>query len=200
MPAQEPREAAPVTEGAGGFHHVHDDLIHEGHVIRLVTSHHTAPDGSAFTREVVRHPGAVSVVPLHEDGTVTLVRQYRAALDAELLELPAGKRDVDGEDPARTAERELVEEVGLRAARLDLLVEFVNSVGFSDERSLVYLGVGLEEVASDRQGLEELHMTVERVHLDDVPAMIAAGELIDAKTVLGLTLTRERVREHGLPG
>jgi 8-oxo-dGTP pyrophosphatase MutT (NUDIX family) len=189
-----------VTAGSSGFRHVGDDLIHEGHVIRLVTSHHTAPDGSPFTREVVRHPGAVSVVPLHEDGTVTLVRQYRAALDAELLELPAGKRDVDGEDPARTAERELEEEVGLRAARLDPLVEFVNSVGFCDERSFVYLGVGLEPVADDRQGLEEQHMTIERVHLDDVPAMIAAGELIDAKTVLGLTLTRERVREHGLPG
>ena len=189
-----------MSAGAAGFHHVGDDTIHEGHVIRLVTSHHTAPDGSSFTREVVRHPGAVSVVPLHDDGTVTLVRQYRAALDAEVLELPAGKRDVDGEDPASTAERELEEEVGLRASRLDLLVEFVNSVGFSDERSLVYLGVGLEQVDDDRQGLEEEHMTVERVHLDDVPAMIAAGELVDAKTVLGLTLTRERVREHGLPG
>ena len=189
-----------MTDAAPGFRHVRDESIHEGHVIRLVTSHHTAPDGSAFTREVVRHPGAVSVVPLHDDGTVTLVRQYRAAVDAEMLELPAGKRDVTGEDPARTAERELEEEVGLRAARLELLVEFVNSVGFSDERSLVYLGVGLDEVAQDRQGIEEQHMTIERVHLDDVPAMIATGELVDAKTVLGLTMARQWVGEHGLPG
>jgi 8-oxo-dGTP pyrophosphatase MutT (NUDIX family) len=183
-----------------GFGHVGDDVLHEGHVISLVRSHHTAPDGSTFEREVVRHPGAVSVVPLHADATVTLVRQYRAALDVDLLEIPAGKRDVPHEEPALTAARELEEEVGLHAERLELLAEFVNSAGFSDEWSYVFVGVGLSPIDQDRQGLEEQHMTVERVALDDVPALIAARELIDAKTIIGLTLAREWVRQHGVPG
>ena len=195
--------AAPSGGGDGtgvGFAHVGDEPVHDGHVISLVIGHYTAPDGSTFTREVVRHPGAVSVVPLHDDGTVTLVRQYRAALDRELLEIPAGKRDVADEPPEVTARRELVEEVGLDARHLEPLAEFVNSAGFSDEYSYVFLGTGLTEVDHDRQGLEEQHMRIERVALSDVPHLIAAHELVDAKTVIGLTLAREHVqRRPGRP-
>lgn len=177
-----------------GFAHVGDQLLHRGAVISLVDASYTAPDGSSFTREVVRHPGAVSVVPLHDDGTVTLVRQYRAALDRELLEIPAGKRDVAGEPPERTAVRELAEEVGLRAGRLEPLAEFVNSAGFSDEYSYVFLATDLVVVEDDRQGLEEQHMVIERVALDAVPGMIARHEVVDAKTMIGLTLTLARAR------
>jgi ADP-ribose pyrophosphatase len=183
-----------------GFRHDGDEAIHDSARWRLVESRHTDPDGEAFTREVVRHPGAVAVVPLHDDGTVTLVRQYRAALHVDLLEIPAGLRDVEGEPLERTAARELAEEVGLRAEQLVHLADFVNSAGFTDERTTIYLGLGLAEVDQDRQGLEEQHMAVERLHLDDVPALVAAGDLVDAKTVIGLLLTRERVREHGLGG
>ncbi|MEZ5144991.1 MAG: NUDIX hydrolase [Acidimicrobiales bacterium] len=84
----------------------------------------TGPDGTSFQRDVVHHPEAVSAVPLLDDGTVVLVRQYRAPLERELLEIPAGIRDVDGEDPETTAGRELVEEVGLRAGRLERLAVF----------------------------------------------------------------------------
>jgi ADP-ribose pyrophosphatase len=183
--------------GSGRFRHLDDEVVFEGHAISLVVGTYEAPDGSRFRREVVRHPGAVSVVPVHPDGTVTLVRQYRAALDDELLEIPAGKCDVAGEAAEVTAQRELAEEVGLRAGRLDLLAEFVNSAGFSDEHSWVFLGRDLEEVPSDVQGVEEQHMTVERVALAEVPAMIADRRLLDAKTIIGLTLARERVEGGG---
>ena len=92
-----------------GFRHLRDDLVHEGWVISLFTSSFESPDGEEFQRDVVRHPGAVSVVPLRADGTVVLVRQYRAAVDAMVIEIPAGKRDVAGEAPELTAERELAE-------------------------------------------------------------------------------------------
>jgi ADP-ribose pyrophosphatase len=180
-----------VTAGGthpGRFRHLEEHLVHEGHVISLAVGTFEAPDGSSFTRDIVHHPGAVSVVPLHADGTVTLVRQYRAALDVELLEIPAGKRDVPGEAPELTAGRELAEEVGLRAGRLHLLAEFVNSPGFSDEHSWVFLATDLVEVASDLQGVEEEHMTIERFPLAAVPAMIADRRLLDAKTIIGLTL------------
>ena len=106
---------------------------------------------------------------------VILVRQYRAAIDRELLEIPAGKRDVAGEPPEDTARRELVEEVGMRAGRLELLAEFYNSPGFCDEHSFVYLALDLEPCPSDLQGIEEQHMTIERVALDDVPGLIRPG-------------------------
>lgn len=192
---------AEEGDGATGprrpaFVHLGDEVRHRGPVITLVTGRFRAPDGSTFTREVVRHPGAVSVVPVHEDGTVSLVRQYRAALDRELLEIPAGKRDVADEPPEVTARRELAEEVGLEAGSLEPLAEFVNSAGFSDEYSHVFLATGLVPVDDDRQGLEEQHMTVERIDLAEVPELIARHELIDAKTVIGLTLARERLAER----
>jgi len=182
---------------AGGFRYLGEELVHQGHVIAMAVGTFEAPDGSRFTRDVVHHPGAVSVVPLHADGTVTLVRQYRAALDTELLEIPAGKRDVQNEAPALTAGRELAEEVGLEAGRLELLAEFLNSPGFSDEHSWTFLATDLVEVASDLQGVEEENMTIERFPLADVPAMIADRRLLDAKTIIGLTLALRRVAGDG---
>ena len=166
--------------------------IWEGTVVSVAEGTFVAPDGSEFQRDIVHHPGAVSVVPVDGD-EVVLVRQYRAAVDLEVLEIPAGKRDVAGEDPEVTANRELAEEVGLHAGRLEKLCEFYNSLGFSDELSHVFLGTDLTEVPKDLQGEEEQHMTVERIRLDDVPALIADRRLVDAKTVIGLLLARERL-------
>ena len=154
-----------------------------------------APDGEEFERDVVHHPGAVSVVPVVDDGTAAiLVRQYRAAIDRDLLEIPAGKRDVAGEPPELTARRELEEEIGMRAGRLEQLAEFYNSPGFCDEHSFVFMARDLEEVANSLQGVEEQHMTVERIALDDVPSLIAAGEIVDAKSIIGLMLAREALK------
>ena len=167
--------------------------IYKGHVISLASAAFVGPGGEEFERDVVHHPGAVSIVPVHDDGTVTLVRQYRAPLDAELLEVPAGKRDVHGEDVAVTAARELAEEVGLVAGSLELLVEFYNSPGFSDEHSFAFLARDLTECAMQRDGVEEDAMVIERVRLDDVPSLIESGAIMDAKTIIGLMLARERL-------
>lgn len=145
-----------------------------------------------FERDVVHHPGAVGVVPVVDEGTaVLLVRQYRAPIDRSLLEIPAGLRDVDGEPPIETARRELVEEVGMRAGRIERVCEFVNSPGFCDEVVHVFAAFDLEPCERDLQGIEEQHMTVERVALEDVPSLIASGAISDAKTVIGLSLVRD---------
>jgi ADP-ribose pyrophosphatase len=156
------------------------------------------PDGETYQRYVVRHPGAVVVVPVEDDGEhVLLVRQYRAAVDGELLELPAGKRDVDGEAPQATAHRELEEEIGCRARALVPLAEFYNTPGFCDEYTYLYAAVGLETLeARNAQTAEEHEMQVERVALADVPAMIERREIVDAKTIIGLTLTRAHLDRH----
>jgi ADP-ribose diphosphatase len=144
------------------------------------------PGGARHEREVVHHPGAVGIVPVHGDGTVTLVRQYRAALDREMWEIPAGLRDVAGEPTDETARRELAEEVGLRAGRLEHLVTFHNSPGFSDEAVVIYVATDLTPVPDDRQGAEEEAMLVERVLLAEARAMVADGRITDAKTVIAV--------------
>jgi ADP-ribose pyrophosphatase len=166
--------------------------VYDGHVIRVTVGEFTTPDGDRVERDLVRHPGAVSVVPVVGDEAI-LVRQYRAALDADLLEIPAGKRDIPDEPPEVCATRELIEEIGMRPGKLELLARFYNSAGFSDEYSYVFLGTDLEEDQAAAHGVEEEYMTVERVRLDDVPALIESGELCDAKSIIGLTLARERL-------
>lgn len=177
-----------------GFSKVGEREIHRGPLLTMFEGTFTDPHGGRFTRELVHHPGAVSVVPLLDDGaTVLLVRQYRAAVERDLLEIPAGKRDVAGEAPELTAHRELAEEVGMRAGQLEPLAEFYNSPGFCDEHSFVFLASDLSAVPASAQGIEEEHMTVEKVALADVPRLIAEGEIVDAKTIIGLLMARDRV-------
>ncbi len=182
-----------MSDGAG-FAKLSEEELLRGHLFTVVKARFRSPGGDDFERHVVHHPGAVAVVPLHEDGTITLVRQYRAALDHDLLELPAGTRDVAGEPEARTAERELVEEAGLAAGSIENLVTLHNAPGMSDETVTVFLAQGLSEVADDRQGVEEESMTVERIALTEALAMVDDGRITDAKTIIGLTLTERRLR------
>lgn len=156
------------------------------------------PEGRPFDRFVVRHPGAVAVVPMHDDGSITLVRQYRAAVDALVLEIPAGTCDREQESLEATAHRELAEECGLEAASLELLLGTWNTPGISDQETWLYLATGLTAVESRPDGIEEGFMTTESVHVDDVDQLVADGTVKDETTVLGLFMARERFhrRQH----
>ncbi|MGI8752122.1 MAG: NUDIX domain-containing protein [Acidimicrobiales bacterium] len=171
-----------------GFRKLTETEIWRSPLLRVAKGRFAAPGGEEFERDIVHHPGAVVVVPMIDDRRVVVVRQYRAAIDAELLELPAGKRDIDGEAPEVTAARELEEEVGRTAGRIDLLVRFYNSAGFSDELSHLFLARDLTKVGNNLQGIEERHMTEEEISLDDLDELVASGALLDAKTIIGLTL------------
>lgn len=148
------------------------------------------PDGHPFERFIVHHPGAVTVVPVHADRRVTLVRQYRASVDRMVLEAPAGTRDVNGEPPETTARRELAEEAGLLAGSLELLTGTFNTPGISDQHTTIYLATDLSPCPPAPAGVEESFMTTETIMLDDVHALMADGTLVDATTVLGLLLAR----------
>lgn len=180
-----------------GFRHLADEVVHQGYVWRVVVGRFAAPDGGEFTRDVVRSPGAVGVVPVRLDADgramVTLVRQYRAPLDDHVLEIPAGMRDVEGEPAEETARRELLEEVGLVAGRLVPLTRFSPSVGMTDAELFVFLALDLEQRERDVHGPEEAHMDVVEVSLDDAVAMVVAGEIHDAKTIIGLLLAERRL-------
>ena len=177
-----------------GFRWLGETVVHEGFRIQVAVTRYQAPDGTEMHRDVVHHPGAVAVVPVHDDGTVTLVSQFRTALGADLLELPAGVRDVPGEPEAHTAARELAEEVGLAAGNLEHLVTFHNSPGFCDEAVWVFLGTDLRDVPDAREGPEEEAMVVVRVPLAEAVAMVHDGRITDAKTIIGITLAAQHSR------
>lgn len=149
------------------------------------------PDGAETEREVVEHVDAVAVVPVFDDGTVVLLRQYRHPVGRYLLEIPAGILDVDGEDEVEAAQRELAEEVGLRAGQITHLTTIQNSAGWSTEQTHVYLGRDLaatEPPADFVLEHEEADMEVVRLPLDEAVAAVEDGRITDAKTVVGLLL------------
>lgn len=153
------------------------------------------PDGSVAEREIVQHPNAVGAVPLHDDGTVTLLKQYRHAFGREFLEIPAGKLDVEGEDRAAAMRRELAEEVRLAADDLTELLTFTNSAGWNDEVTTLYVATGLHEVPRPdgfELAAEEAHMEVLRIGLDDALELLWDGGIVDAKTVVGLLAVAQR--------
>jgi len=185
-----------------GFRHLSDEVLLEGWRISFVRAELEAPDGARFSRDVVRHPGAVAVVPVTDRDTVLLVRQYRGPVDKELLEIPAGTRDVKGEAPETTVGRELEEEVGVRAGTLRQVGVMLNSPGFCDQETLLYLAQNLEPVEHARHGEEERYIEVVEVALSEIDALIASRQLVDAQTLLGLLLARGalQVERSAAPG
>jgi 8-oxo-dGDP phosphatase len=177
---------------APAFRKVEEREIHQGFLVRLTDSTFEGPGGETFHRDVVHTPNAVGIVAVDRgaDGgwEVVLVRQYRAAVDAEMVEIPAGMCDVEGEAPEQTALRELREEAGYSARVVRPLTSFHPAPGFTTHRTWVVLGVGLDEVGREADGIEEQHMTVERMPLDTAVAMVRAGAITDGKTVVGLLL------------
>lgn len=189
-----------VGTGARGdlprFRPTGEEVVHEGWAITLTRAGFVDPEGVAFERDVVRHPGAVAVVAVTEDDSVVLVRQYRPALDQWILEVPAGTRDVAGEPELRTAQRELAEEVGYAAAEMVLLTRCAMTPGFCDQISSVFLATGLTPVGLDRQGIEERYMRVEHIPLSAFDAMVDDGSVVDATTILGVGLARRRLADR----
>lgn len=135
------------------------------------------------TYQIVRHPGGVGVLPLHADGTVTLIRQLRPAADGFLLEIPAGRLH-PGEDPAECGQREMTEETGLRAERVASLGFFRASPGVFDEVIHLYLATGLEQGEAEPEQYEEIEMV--RLPLSEALRMAADGEINDGKTIAAL--------------
>lgn len=180
-----------------GFRHVDDRLVHQGHIWHVAVARFESPDGEAFERDVVRSPGAVAAVPLLFDAegnpSVVLVRQYRAAFDELVLEIPAGMRDVPDEPTIVTAARELVEEVGLVAGRLVPIHAFYPSAGMTNSVLHLFLATELTAVERETHGPEEAHSEVVHLPLGEAMAMVESGEIRDAKTIIGLLLVERQL-------
>lgn len=164
--------------------------VYEGVIADVRVDEFRHEDGSTSEREVVVHPGAVAMIA-HDKRVLYMVRQPREAVGEEhLLELPAGKFDVEGESPIETAKRELAEEIGLQATEWRELKQIYTSPGFSDERVSIMVATGLSDAPDDADDAERIEIV--EVPLDDLDAAI--DECEDAKSLVGLMLFREERR------
>jgi ADP-ribose pyrophosphatase len=155
-----------------------------------VTSDSVIEGDKPYKREVVRHPGSAAILPVFDDGTVALVRQYRHPAVKYLLEVCAGTLD-DRERPEEAAARELEEEMGLVAGNMEKLSEFFVSPGYCEEKMWLYLATDLTETAQNLEDDEAVEVV--RLPLSRALEMITDGEIEDAKTIIGLVLAAPRV-------
>ncbi|MDQ3932871.1 MAG: NUDIX hydrolase [Actinomycetota bacterium] len=179
---------------SGWFETVGSEVLYEGNTARARVDRVRMPDGEIAEREVVEQYDAVGIVPILDDGTVVLLRQYRQPFQAYMLEIPAGKLDVEGEAIEEAAQRELREETGLRAGRLERLGAFRNSAGWTDEVTHLYLAKQLvpDQAENFQPKAEEADMEIVRLPFDDAVKEARAGTIVDAKTLIGLLLAVDR--------
>lgn len=161
----------------------HIETVYKGRVVTLNLETVTLPNGVSVELEVVRHPGAAAIVPLKDDRTVILIRQYRLAAGGYIYEIPAGKLH-PGEDPMDCATRELEEEIGYRAGHLDKIATFFTAPGFTDEVMHLYVASNLIPGAQALDSDEVLEIV--EMSLEKAMAHIRDGTIRDAKTIIGL--------------
>lgn len=160
-----------------------EKTVYKGIFLKVVRTSVTLPDGNKSERDIVRHPGAVAVLAINQNGEILLERQYRTALDKVILEIPAGKKE-DGEDSFETARRELMEETGYRAGRMARLGETVLAAGYSDEVIEIFMAEDLTEGETGMDDDEFLEM--EFVSRDKIKKLIMDGTIIDSKTIVSM--------------
>src|SRR3954449_2984090 len=173
------------------FERLGAEVLYEGKFLKLENLRVRHEDGAEVQREIVSHPGAVGIVVLDGD-VIWLVRQPREAIGVpDLLELPAGKLDEEGESPLEAAKRELAEEIGKQAEEWEDLGSFYTSAGFADEEVHLYLATGISDADEVPEVEEDERIDVETRPLDDVDAILA--ETKDAKTLIGLYKLKDRL-------
>ena len=159
-----------------------EETLFTGLIFDVNRIHVKLPNGHESARDVTRHPGAVGIVALTDDGRICLVRQYRAALGRVTVEIPAGKLD-PGEDPLDCAKRELNEETGLVAERMAFLTSIATTPGFTDERIHLYMATGLSFGPAHPD--EDEFLNVDLVPLDELIDAVLDGRIEDSKTICG---------------
>jgi ADP-ribose pyrophosphatase len=162
---------------------VHDELLLQSRIFRVVRRSYQSADGRPLSRDVVLHPGAVAILPLVDDRRICLLRNRRPSIDRTLIEIPAGTLEV-GEEPAVCAARELAEETGFTAGRLEPLTAFYMSPGILSERMHVFTAAELKPGPAHLEANEEIENLI--VELDEALRMISRGEIEDGKTIASL--------------
>lgn len=159
--------------------------IYEGRVVNVRVDTLRRIDGHEVVREIIEHKPVVVVLPIDDSGSIVMVKQYRTPVRKELLELPAGGIET-GEQPEAAVIRELQEEIGYKPGTLAKLGGFYSAPGFTDEYLHAFIATGLVQSSLRAEDTDEIEIT--RVPFDDIPALIADGRIIDAKTLAVLIL------------
>ena len=161
--------------------------IYQGPIFQIVTDQVELPGGKGQAqRDLIFHNGAVAVLPITEDGKTILVKQYRKAIEATSYEIPAGKLEVgENADPKAAALRELEEETGY-TGELELLYDFYSAIGFCNERIKLYSASHLTKVENPRPQDEDETLELYEVTLEEAKALLASGDICDAKTIIAL--------------
>lgn len=167
--------------------------IFDGKIVKLFVDEVELPNGQIATREIVRHPGAVCVVPLTSEGEVVMVKQFRYPFERVLLEIPAGKLEV-GEDPLEAVKRELEEESGAVAGKIDHLGEMYTTVAIFDEVIQIYLARDLTFTNAHPDEDEFLEIT--KIPLSTLIDMVMKGEIRDAKTQIALLKAEKFIKQE----
>lgn len=165
--------------------------IYKGRVVDLNLETVTLPNGATVELELIHHPGATAIVPMKDEETVLLIRQYRHAAGGYILEIPAGKLD-PGEDPRHCAARELEEEIGFRAASLEPMISFYSTPGFTDEVIHIFKATDLTPGTQNLDQDEVLDVV--ELPLETAIAQIEDGTIRDGKTIVGLQTVYLRER------
>lgn len=163
----------------------HSKRIYKGRIVTLDVDTVTLPNGATIELEMIHHPGAAAVVPMKNDDTVILIKQFRYAAGGYIYEVPAGKLN-PGEDPKVCAARELEEEIGYQAASLELLASVLTTPGFTDEIIHIYFGTGLRPATQNLDHDEVIEIV--ELPLEKAIAYIQDGTIRDAKTIIGLQM------------
>jgi len=167
-----------------------EEVAFNGKILDMVIETHKLPDGREARFEIIHHPGGAAALPVDDDGRLLLIRQFRPAARGDILEIPAGRLE-PGEDAAECIARELQEEVGRKPAQVELLSKIYSSVGFCRELIYIFLATGLTTTSTaheDHEFIDLVPLTPEQAF-----AMVDAGEILDAKTLIALQAYRQRL-------
>jgi ADP-ribose pyrophosphatase len=171
------------------------ETIFEGKVIKLQVDEVRLPNGKTAKREIVKHSGAVAILPLTNDNKMIVVEQYRKPLERSIVEIPAGKLE-PGENPDDCAHRELQEETGFTAKQINHLCSFYTSPGFADEILHLYIAEGLMEGEASPD--QDEFIEYRAISLEEAYEMIRTGEIRDAKTIMAVYAWHNRVLSDGV--
>jgi len=165
-------------------------LIYKGKVLDISLETAKLPDGRAVDLEIIRHPGGACVLPFYDNGDILMIRQYRHATGGIIWEIPAGRID-DGEEALNCASRELEEEGGVRAGKMEKLGEFFSTPGFCSELLHIYLATDLKPCGQKLEADE--YLEVARMPFDKAVDMLYKGEIKDSKTAIAIMMAKKRI-------
>ena len=170
-----------------------EPVLFQSRIFQVVEREQIGRSGAILKRHIVKHPGAVAIVPILEDGRILLIKQFRAALNQDIYEIPAGTREPN-EEPLVTATRELIEETGYRAKSVDYITTIYTSPGILQEELVIYSATGLTLGESSPEDGERIVLEPKTWY--EIESMLDNNEIADAKTIVGLLMTKRRLANN----